>query len=124
MYEELVKRLLDISNSDSNIKSNYIGLTMKQAADIIEELSREYESIEKSLTESVELVRKLQSSRWIPITKRLPDYPGRFMCYYEVNDYGENGYCIDWGMYDPDDGWYVSGVTHWMPLPEPPKEEV
>ena len=64
----------------------------------------------------------VERPRWIPVTERLPDYPGRFMCYYEVNDYGEVGHCIDWGMYDPDDGWYVSGVTHWMPLPEPPKE--
>lgn len=40
MYEELVKRLRNISNSDSNIKSNYIGLTMIQAADAIEELLR------------------------------------------------------------------------------------
>ena len=36
MYEELVKRLRNISNSDSNIKSNYIGLTMIQAANAIE----------------------------------------------------------------------------------------
>lgn len=41
MYEELVKRLRDISNSDSNIKSNYIGLTMIQAADAIEDLNRQ-----------------------------------------------------------------------------------
>lgn len=81
--------------------------TPREAADAIEELVGKVE----------------QLPRWIPVTERLPDYPGRFMCYYEVNDYGENGHCIDWGMYDPDDGWYVSGVTHWMPLPEPPEEE-
>lgn len=62
-------------------------------------------------------------SKWIPVTERLPEYPGRFMCFYEVEESGEVGHCIDWGRYDPDDGWYVSGVTHWMPLPEPPKEE-
>ncbi len=41
MYDELVKRLRDISNSDSNIKSNYIGLTMIQAANAIENLNRQ-----------------------------------------------------------------------------------
>lgn len=41
MYEELVKRLRDISYSDSNIKSNYIGLTMIQAASAIEDLNRQ-----------------------------------------------------------------------------------
>ena len=35
MNDGLVKRLRDIINSD--IKSNYIGLTMMQAADAIEE---------------------------------------------------------------------------------------
>ena len=40
MYEELAKRLRDISNSDSNIKSNYIALTMMQADDAIEELAK------------------------------------------------------------------------------------
>ena len=62
-------------------------------------------------------------SEWIPITERLPNSPGRFMCYYTIDDCGEVGHCIDWGKYDPNDGWYASGVTHWMPLPEPPNEE-
>ena len=38
MYEELVKRLRDMARSDGNIKSNYIGLSLLQAADAIEEL--------------------------------------------------------------------------------------
>ena len=25
--------------------------------------------------------------------------------------------------YDADDGGWVTGVTHWMPLPEPPEED-
>ena len=49
MYEELVKRLRDISNSDSNIKSNYIGLTMIQAADAIEKLEKKNEQLTKKL---------------------------------------------------------------------------
>lgn len=50
MYDELVKRLRDISRSDSNIKSNYIGLTMLQAADAIEELAAKYN---KAITDIV-----------------------------------------------------------------------
>lgn len=60
--------------------------------------------------------------RWIPVTERLPEYPGRFMCVYVDEEYGEVGHCIDWGRYDPDDGWYVSGVTHWMPIPDLPED--
>lgn len=80
---------------------------MDDAANAIEELQR----------------TQMPSTKWIPVTERLPDYPGRFLCYYEIDDYGEIGHCIDWGRYDPDDGWYVSGVTNWMLLPEPPEEK-
>ena len=55
MYEELVKRLRNIANSDGNIKSNYIGLTMLQAADAIEELSMKLHGDEAA--DVVEVVR-------------------------------------------------------------------
>lgn len=48
-YEELVKRLRDISNSDSKIKSNYIGLTMLQAADAIEGLEEKAQALAETL---------------------------------------------------------------------------
>ena len=40
MYDELINRLRDIARSNRNIKSNYIGLSLLQAADAIEELIR------------------------------------------------------------------------------------
>lgn len=43
MYDELVKRLRDMARSDGKIKSNYIGLSLLQAADAIEELSYKYQ---------------------------------------------------------------------------------
>ena len=55
--------------------------------------------------------------RWIPVSKP-PEYPGRFLCYYD----DECGHCIDFGSYDEDEGWYVSGVKYWMPLPDEPYE--
>lgn len=87
----------------------------------------EYENITPCRTklndEAADAIEELSKPRWIPVTERLPDYPGRFMCYYEIDDCGEMGHCIDWGRYNPDDGWYVSGVTRWQSLPEPPREE-
>ncbi len=59
--------------------------------------------------------------RWIPVSEP-PEFPGRFICYYEVEEFGEVGHCIDFGRYDEDDGWYVSGVKYWMPLPDEPDE--
>lgn len=92
MYEELV----------SDLRKGYTD-RLKEAADAIEELSREYESIEKSLNGSVELVDKLhkqieelqknvaywqaqlaksmcgetlaelENPRWVSVTERLPE---------------------------------------------------
>lgn len=59
--------------------------------------------------------------KWIPVSKP-PEYPGEFLCYYEVEEFGEVMHCIDFGRYDEDDGWYVSGVKYWMPLPDEPYE--
>lgn len=67
--------------------------------------------------------------KWIPVTERLPDNNGKYLvarkeggrysisvrkfrkevpCWY-------TGYCGHWER-------RTNGITHWMPLPEPPKE--
>ena len=50
--------------------------------------------------------------KWIPVTERLPEKYGEhiLVCY-------KDGWVCD--QYTPVD----DGVTHWMPLPEPPKGE-
>lgn len=61
-------------------------------------------------------------SKWIPVTERLPEedgdylvycgeYYGIFVVYYEVLK-TKSKWCCKW-----------KEVTHWMPLPEPPKGE-
>lgn len=103
--------------------------TPNEAADVIEELSREYESIAKSLNESVELVRKLQSPRWVSVTERLPE-EGQYVLvsYMSISGamravsywFSDDRNKVRWG------GEIELFVTHWMPLPpapEPPKEE-
>lgn len=40
MHDELIKRLRNMATSDGNIKNNYIGLTLLQAADAIEDLQK------------------------------------------------------------------------------------
>lgn len=101
MYDELVKRL----RSEAECPDNYpedSGL-MREAADAIEELSK---------------------PRWIPVTERLPE---PFENVLVANKRGKH--------YDIDKGWWngsffdrcakggYHSVTHWMPLPQPPKEE-
>ena len=67
--------------------------------------------------------REQEERRWIPVTERLPDdsIPSTFyLCYW-------NGYirvCKYWRARKVFElrGKTVK-VTHWMPLPEPPKED-
>jgi hypothetical protein len=60
-------------------------------------------------------------AKWIPVTERLPEYEQQVLTYR-----GESGISIErmfpgacWDFdYD-----FIDDVTHWMPLPEPPKGE-
>ena len=63
---------------------------------------------------------------WISVKDKLPKETGRYWCHVkEVNDLGESSYqwnvCYnEWEKaFHPDNN---DKVTHWMPLPEPPKE--
>ena len=67
----------------------------------------------------------LEERRWIPVTERLPDPGDRVLCvvksfafpgskYYNILRYDRYGF--------NENGIYTDGVTHWMPIPEPPKE--
>ena len=65
---------------------------------------------------------EVHQMRWIPVEERLPKPQENpvIACDY-------TGVCLAW--YSPTMGWQyrtgLSGVdiTHWMPLPQPPKEE-
>ena len=62
--------------------------------------------------------------KWIPVSERLPKY-NTFVIVFAEGIVGE-------AVLDDADYWYWAGsdeyasqinVTHWMPLPEPPKED-
>ena len=111
MYDELVKRIWECASGECFNCSQYTETTnanvcqkelMKQAADAIEELNK---------------------PKWIPVTERLPEAGERVLCYcraniYEVMKMRTDG---DW-VYDTNHIYMRSFVTHWMPLPQPPKE--
>lgn len=64
--------------------------------------------------------------RWIPVTERLPETNGQYLCYVRSCAFRGSHYC---SILNYDKNGFRSGhiytddVTHWMPLPEPPKEE-
>ena len=66
--------------------------------------------------------------KWIPVTERLPE--GRSFLVTDTDGYVGEAYLregkIYWMCDDYDDFWadvHTVDVTHWMPLPEPPKGE-
>ena len=82
-------------------------------------------------------------SKWIPVTERLPEEDGKFLAHriicgrvsiMSVVGFARNGKKVHefdlrkhknvWYDYDSEAGYYpLTTVTHWMPLPEPPKED-
>ena len=99
------------------------------AADLIEQLQQElideryrHDRLQDFCVAQGEELSKLKAQqRWIPVTERLPEDDDDVlimssgsisMGYYSIyNEY--------WADYI---NVYNSDVTHWMPLPEPPKE--
>lgn len=68
-------------------------------------------------------------SPWISVKDRLPEEGGRYWCYVkEINDLGISYYQWNCSYHEIEKMWaedksnIVPFVTHWMPLPEPPKQ--
>ena len=59
--------------------------------------------------------------KWIPVTERLPEENGIYLTVNKNKEYEfhffETGKLMWQGIWEED------GVTHWMPLPQPPKGE-
>lgn len=64
--------------------------------------------------------------KWIPVTERLPEEGGRYLCY--VKSFAFKGAFYTTIMHYDKYGFvegniYTDDVTHWMPLPPDPEEE-
>ena len=66
---------------------------------------------------------------WISVKDRLPEKHDRFICTYKFNSNSEMQFVgvLDYYAYDQYPHWQHESagviVTHWMPLPQPPKGE-
>lgn len=65
---------------------------------------------------------EVQQMRWIPVEERLPEEKQRVIVRCER--VGTSVGWILWGNWMTDIGPGAGKVTHWMPLPQPPKEEI
>lgn len=67
-------------------------------------------------------------SEWISVKDRLPEVDGLYLTCYKFRNDGRlfmevlAYYAIDLKPHFQHEGYSGLTVTHWMPLPEPPKE--
>lgn len=98
---------------------------------IIEEMGRqvgeyvlnEFEVDGKTLREWIDIVKAYLSNGWISVKDRLPENPQERVLVKTHSDCVVGNPKVDTDRYMAG-MWvrYGGHVTHWMPLPEPPKE--
>jgi hypothetical protein len=101
-----------------------------------------YEATEQAYKNGYEK-GKADALKWIPVTERLPEKDGYYLVWkawgthrwHEVLSFAKDGRKVDkydfkrewknvWYKYDSEYGYItIDSVTHWMPLPQPPKGE-
>ena len=126
MYEVLVKRLRGLPAESFTFE---IMDALHEAANAIEELSRLHEAQRQNL---ITLMNEDPEMEWIPVTERLPEVDKNvlvFACGNEITigrmkRQTENGYHVFIICHGIARELARPGrITHWMPLPEPPKED-
>ena len=136
MYDELIEQLRETSIDFG--ESDYVSVMLIEAANAIEDLIA-------ALTASNKVIAK-NKLKWIPVTERLPEDRQRVLAieplltkpkttYYRIVYFSDNLESVDslefdgknrcgFYYYDSDYGFCeVDGITHWMPLPQPPESE-
>lgn len=122
--DELIKRLRNrrICIQQSGSLDDFPLLV--EAADAIEELKKLHETQKKNLS----VITDAYMKSWIPVTERLPEKNGPYLCCWKVSA-DEKKHIARIMVWRADTGWMNvwdepmnNYVTHWMPLPEPPKE--
>ena len=118
---EYAKLIEDIETLSTYAADEYTRLVLMRAADAIEELQA---INQRQLLE----IAVLGKPRWIPVTERLPKEEAcgcRVLCVLRKKSRG--WVWVDDRLFMDGDFWHPKHqkgkVTHWMPLPEPPKEE-
>ena len=74
------------------------------------------------LREAADAIEELQKPKWIPVTERLPEPMKDVVLFMRYGEYKQlSEFAV--GYYDDKlSDFSYCDVTHWMPLPEPPKD--
>ena len=120
MYDELIERLRRCASYDPR----FVIQDCEDAADAIEELQKQ---LQKSEEDNVNLTGWLAEEHakhlWIPVTERLPEVRTWVLCYCRANSFDVFRMTDEGHWQYGNRSIYMKGyVTHWMPLPQPPKK--
>ena len=132
MYDELVKGLRKYScpkYSDGcgmcpSFKFGCAIRAIQQAADAIEELSKDRDKWKATAKEERDAYRhwfdqyQKDVPRWIPAPERLPENQQFVLAWKDEKPKGFACICL----WMDNAGWAFKNITQWMPLPAPPKE--
>ena len=106
--EKIVEYLREISHPES---------VVGQAVTMLEQLQAENDRLKE----------EVQQMRWIPVEERLPGVSGNYICAVKVRPGSVWTIPAEWSlemkMWIGAFGEIKNIVTHWMHLPQPPKEE-
>lgn len=143
MYDELVSAIRNNADHYMTVPGED-GLVhlLTDAADAIEELDGflcEAERDRDEYRERLDKTNDILLNRWIPVSEKKPPLPeDEDVCFVDViaairgrKESAQVKYCRAYRFRDGKrecierfiDDWAVVYVTHWMPLPETPKEE-
>ena len=119
--EPIVKQLADRCMKAKGLECSVLGsvIDMLKAAPAVH--NAPYWATEEAYKNGYETGKKEAGDKWVPTAERLPE---RFQPVIVCRKDGK----VETGWRDVNDWWRVYGtrvktVTHWMPLPEPPKED-
>lgn len=66
--------------------------------------------------------KEILSMEWINVNDRLPDELDAVLVLGETDNNLKKGMEVCWICGGDWTGWWTKNITHWMPLPEPPKK--
>lgn len=124
MTDEQINEIVQISET---IRNCYLNAIERTDAD------REYRVGQRNIAKWLEELKRykedeyVRSQKWIDVNERLPEVNKAYLVNY-VHSYCENDDFSAIGISLCIDGSFVGilsayKVTHWMPLPEPPKPQ-
>ena len=130
-YEELVKALREADSlsmcGECGYKGDKKGPLFAKAADAIEELQKRVRFEYQSGFADGQISANRKKNKWISVDERLPEMSGLYLTYHAKRGSMTMHYSVNndaWNAFDHEDRpKYALEVTHWMPLPEPPKVE-